>query len=254
MAPQRTLDGLTAIVTGASRGIGETLAFDLASRGAKVVITFTSDKSRDAVEKLKTRISSEANSSAIVVQCDLSDPSSPAKIIDETIAAFQHIDIIVNNAGMMLAKPIQDITLADFDAIFHLNVRAPMLLIQAALPHLRRPGRIINLSSVGARAHFPGVSAYQASKAALEGFTRGWAADLGGDGTTVNCVAPGPVESDMLDLVPESIVGPQKTETPVQKRVGTSQEIAEIVAFLAEGRSSWVSGQTISASGGYATY
>lgn len=241
-------------MTGASRGIGEVIAFDLASRGAKVAITFASDSSRDAVEKLKTRISSEADSAAIAVKCDLGDSASAGRIVDETVRAFQHVDIVVNNAAGMLAKPLQDITPADFDKIFHLNARAPLLLIQAALPHLRRPGRIINLSSVGGRGHYAGLSAYQASKAAIEGFTRGWAMELGVDGTTVNCVAPGPVQSDMLDEVPREIIQRQKDTTCVQRRVGTAQEVAEIVAFLAEERSSWVSGQTISASGGYATY
>ena len=206
------------------------------------------------MEKLQSRIATEASSAAIAVQCDLGNPSSATKIVDETVKAFQHVDIIVNNAGGMLAKPLQDITPEDFDQIFHLNARAPLLLIQAALPHLRRPGRIINLSSVGVRAHFAGLSAYQASKAAIEGFTRGWAMELGVDGTTVNCVAPGPVQSDMLDEVPEAIIRGQKEETCIERRVGTAQEVAEIVAFLAEERSSWVSGQTISASGGYATY
>ena len=241
-------------MTGASRGIGAVIAYDLASRGAKVACTYTSDSSRDSISNLQSRITDEANSESIAVQCDLGDPDSAAKIVDETVKAFQHIDILVNNAGGMLAKPLEEITVADFDKIFHLNARAPLLLIQAALPHLRRPGRIINLSSVGARGHYAGLSAYQASKAALEAFTRGWAMELGVDGTTVNCVAPGPVQSDMLDEVPKEIVQRQKDVTCVERRVGKAEEVAEIVAFLAERRSSWVSGQTISASGGYATY
>ena len=243
-----------AIVTGASRGIGAVIASDLASRGAKVALTYTSDSSRDAVLALKSRIEFEHKTNAITIQADLLKPESAKTIVDMTVQSFRHIDVLVNNAGCMLAKPLQDITLEDFDTVFYLNARAPLLMIQAALPHLRRPGRIINLSSVGGRAHFAGLSAYQASKAAIEGFTRGWAMELGVDGTTVNCVAPGPVESDMLDQVPEEIVQAQKEETCVQRRVRTSEEVAEIVAFLAEGRSSWVSGQTISASGGYATY
>lgn len=188
------------------------------------------------------------------MQADLLDPASAIAIVTEAVRAFHHLDILVNNAGAMLAAPLADISPADFDRVFHLNARAPLLLLQAALPHLRRPGRIINLSSVGARAHFPGLSAYQASKAAIEGFTRGWAMELGGDGTTVNCVAPGPVESEMLEAVPGAIVQAQKDETCVERRVGRAEEVAEVVAFLAEGRSSWVSGQTISVSGGYATY
>lgn len=127
-------------------------------------------------------------------------------------------------------------------------------MLQAVLPHLRRPGRIVNISSVGAREGYPGIATYSASKAALEGFTRGWAAELGKDGTTVNAVNPGPVQSEMLDQVSREIVEPQMKATAIEKRVGKAEEIAEIVAFLAEPRSSWVTGQCISASGGFKMY
>ena len=93
-------------------------------------------------------------------------------------------------------------TAEHFDEVFHLNVRAPLFMVQAVLPHLRRPGRIINISSVGAREGYAGTGTYSASKAALEGYTRNWAVELGKDGTTVNAVNPGPVESEMLDQVP----------------------------------------------------
>ena len=127
-------------------------------------------------------------------------------------------------------------------------------MAQAVLPHLRRPGRIINIGSVGGRGGYAGTGTYAASKAALEGYTRNWAIELGGDGTTVNCVNPGPVESEMLDQVDPTTVNQQKQVTPVGNRVGTAQEVAEIVAFLAEPRSSWISAQCISASGGYQKY
>ena len=136
----------------------------------------------------------------------------------------------------------------------HLNLRAPLFMLQAVLPHLRRPGRIVNISSVGARQGYPGTGTYAASKGALEAYTRNWAAELGKYGTTVNAVNPGPVQSEMLDQVDPEIVRPQKEATLVEQRVGLPEEIAEIVAFLAEGRSSWVSGQCISASGGYHCY
>lgn len=113
-------------------------------------------------------------------------------------------------------------------------------MVQAVLPHLRRPGRIINISSVGARAGYASTGVYSASKAALEGFTRNWAAELGKDGTTCNAVNPGPVQSEMLDKVDPKLIAPQKEATAVEKRTGTPEEIAEIVAFLAEPRSSWV--------------
>lgn len=136
----------------------------------------------------------------------------------------------------------------------HLNVRAPLLMVQAVLPHMRQPGRIISISSAAARAGYPGTGTYAASKAALEGYTRNWAAELGGDGTTVNCVNPGPVQSEMLEQVAVETVNMQKKLTPVENRLGTPEEIAEIVAFLAEPRSSWVTGRCIAASGGYQTY
>lgn len=218
------------------------IAFDLACRGAKVTITYSSDRSKKTADDLISRIQTEAKSSAIGVQCNLRSPSAPQQIVDETIAAFgQHIDILVNNAAEMSNAFIEDITPEHFDEIFHLNVRGPLLMLKAVLPHLRRPGRIVNLSSVGARAGFAGNGVYCASKAALEGFTRNWATELGKDGTTVNAVNPGPVQSEMLDQVDPNIVALQKEVTAVEKRVGKSEEVAEIVAFLAEPRSSWVS-------------
>ncbi|KAI6891473.1 hypothetical protein KC318_g12235 [Hortaea werneckii] len=251
----RSLEGKVAIVTGASRGIGEAIAFDLAARGAKVTITYSSDRSKKGADALVSRIKSETNGSAIDVQCDLKSPEAPKQIVDATTKAFgPHIDILVNNAAIISDKFAQDITAEHFDDMFYTNVRAPLFMLQAILPHLRRPGRIINISSIGGRQGFPGVSAYSSTKGALEGFTRGWAAELGKDGTTVNAVNPGPVQSEMLDQVDPKIVEPQFQATPVQNRSGKPEEIAEIVGFLAEPRSSWISAQCISASGGYAQY
>jgi len=242
-------------VTGASRGIGEAIAFDLASRGAKVTITYSSDRSKKGADALCQRIRSEANSSAIDVQCDLKDPDAPKQIVDATLKAFgQHVDILVNNGAIISDKFVQDITPEHFDEVMHTNVLAPVLMVKAVLPYLRRPGRIVNISSVGGREGYPGTGTYAASKAALEGYTRNWAAELGKDGTTVNAVNPGPVKSEMLDQVDPKIVEPQLKATPVEQRAGKPEEIAEIVAFLAEPRSSWVSGQCISASGGYHQY
>lgn len=228
---------------------------DLATRGAKVVVTYSSDRSKKAANELIAQIENEAKSAAIGVQCNLTDLDAPKQIVDATVKAFgHHIDILVNNAAAISNSFVADITPQHFDEIFHLNVRAPLMTIQAVLPHLRRPGRIINISSVAAREGYPGTGTYAASKAALEGYTRNWAMELGGDGTTVNCVNPGPVQSEMLDKVDPEVVKPQVQATAVQKRVGTAEEIAEIVGFLAEPRSSWVSGQCISASGGYHMY
>jgi 3-oxoacyl-[acyl-carrier protein] reductase len=124
-------------------------------------------------------------------------------------------------------------------------------MTKAVLPHLRAPGRIINMSSVGARFGPPQLALYAASKAAVEGMTRSLAQELGGAGHTVNAVAPGPTESEMLNDVPRDIVETQLKTTAVQHRVGTVDDIARIVAWLASEDGKWVSGQTISASGGF---
>ena len=189
------------------------------------------------------------------MQADLRNEAAPQEIISQTLSAFgPHIDILVNNAAEQITKPLSSITLSDYEKTYDLNIRATILLTQAVLPHLRRPGRIINMSSVGARGGFAELSLYCSSKAALEGLTRCWATELGGDGTTVNAVAPGPVDTDMLKTIPAPLVEAQTAVTAVQKRIGSLDDICQIVAFLACRESRWVSGQTINASGGFTMY
>lgn len=189
------------------------------------------------------------------IKADLRDVQSFADIVQHTRAAFgESIDILINNAGAEVVKGLQDITDEDFDFVYHLNVRAPMLLLGQVLPHLRAPGRIISLGSVGARQGFKNLSLYCSSKAALEGLTRCWAAELGAKNHTANVVNPGPVQSDMLDKIPKDLVEMQKVLTPLENRLGTFDDIAQIVAWLASEESRWVTGQSISASGGYDMY
>jgi 3-oxoacyl-[acyl-carrier protein] reductase len=147
--------------------------------------------------------------------------------------------------------PFAELTVEDYTQVFDLNVRAVMFLSQAILPHLRRPGRIINISSVGARAGFAQLTTYCASKAAAEGFTRSLAKEIGPNGHTVNAVEPGPVETEMIHKIPKEIVEMQKRDTPLENRLATVEEIAKVVAWLAEEQSQWITGQTISASGGW---
>jgi 3-oxoacyl-[acyl-carrier protein] reductase len=155
---------------------------------------------------------------------------------------------------MEMVRPLVEIRPEDFEFVYNLNVRAPVLLTQAVLPYLPRNGRVINIGSVGARAGFSNLSLYCSSKAALEGLTRAWAAELGHNGTTVNCVNPGPVQSDMLDNIPKDIVEGQKKGTPLENRLGTKEEIADVVAWLAGPDSRWVTGQSLSVSGGWDMY
>lgn len=162
------------------------------------------------------------------------------------------IDILVNNAGMGGLKPLAEITPNDYDDIFSVNVRGVLLLTVAIRPFLQPHGRIVNLSSVAARSGLPGGSVYAASKAALEGLTRAWGAELGVNGTTVNAVSPGPVPSDMLDAhLDHDVLKTIKAQTPVENRIATEEEIPNIVAWLASPAASWVTGQCINASGGF---
>ncbi|KAI9708504.1 MAG: hypothetical protein M1820_003965 [Bogoriella megaspora] len=251
-----TLAGKVAIVTGASRGLGVAMAYELAKRGAKVVVTYTSDRSTKGAEDVVASIKALKNGSdAIKVQADLRDLESPKKIVAETVAAFgNHIDVLVNNAGVEVHGKLQDLTPEIYTSCFDVNVRAVLFMTQAVLPYLRKPGRVINLSSVGGREGFPAFSIYGGTKGAIEQITRCLAMELGDDGHTVNAVAPGPVASDMLDQIPKELVDMQKKRTAVEHRIGQPEDVATIVAWLAEEQSRWVSGQTISASGGLSMY
>lgn len=264
-----SLANKVAIVTGASRGIGHGIALELAKRGAKVhyqsrcktymtliekqvVITYISPSSEAAVEDLISQIASLNNGSAAVkVSADLSTLEAPKAIVDATIAAFgPHIDILVNNAGVVQQIPFADLTPENFAAVYDVNVRGLIFMTQAVLPHLRAPGRIINISSIAARNGFVASASYCSSKAAVEGFTRSLAKEIGAHGHTANAVEPGPVDGDMIKKIPKELVAMQLKETPVEHRMAQPKDIAEIVAFLAEEQSRWISGQTLSASGG----
>ena len=228
--------------------------------------TYTSPSSEASVKDLLSRIEAlDRPSRCIAVRADLRDPASAPEIVRQCVGAFgPRIDVLVNNAAAELVKPLDGITPADFDSIYHLNVLAPLLLLQAVKPHLPSSssggggggggGRIINISSVGGRHGFRDLSLYCSSKAALEGMTRCWAAELGADGHTANAVSPGPIQSEMLDNIPADIVRAQREQTPMQQRLGTVDEAAQVVAWLASEESRWVTGQTLSVSGGWAMY
>ncbi|KAK5103738.1 hypothetical protein LTS08_003157 [Lithohypha guttulata] len=254
--PPQTLKGKVAIVTGASRGIGAVIALDLAKRGSDVCVTYMSESSKSKCEDLAAEVSKLSNGTKLVyIRADASQEESAEQVVEITTKSFgNHIDILVNNAAIEIDRPITKTTKEDFDKVYHTNVLGPLLLTKAVIPHLRIPGRIINISSVGARTGYKNLALYASSKAALEGLTRSFAAELGDKGTTVNAVAPGPVQSDMLNQIPDEIKIPQREATAVQKRFGEPQEIANAVAYLAGPDASWVSGQVLNLSGGWTMY
>lgn len=219
-------------------------------------MTYTSPGSEKSVDELVKRVEQLQNGSvAAKVQADLRQVEAPKKIVQATRSAFgDHIDILVNNAGCTLVKGLGDISVDDFSYVYDLNVRAVLLMSKEVLPYLRAPGRIINVSSVGARLGLKELSLYCSSKAAVEGITRCFAAELGHQGHTVNAVNPGPVQTDVLDGIPEEIVEKRKKSTPIENRLGTTDDIAQIVGFLSEESSRWITGQAISTSGGFSIY
>ena len=220
------------------------------------MVTFKSQSSAASADELLKKIERLQNGAkAIKVQADLRQVQAPGEIVNATRSAFgDHIDILVNNAGCELVRSLGDLSAQDFSYVFDLNVRAVTLMAKAVLPYLRAPGRIINVGSVGARSGFKDVSLYCSSKAAVEGLTRCYAAELGPQGHTVNTVNPGPVSTDILDRIPKEIVEMQKQMTPAEQRLGTTDDIAQIIGFLSEESSRWITGQAISATGGYAMY
>lgn len=181
----------------------------------------------------------------------LDGPNDFVTQLKSLVSGEPKIDILVNNAGMGGLTPLAEVTPKKYDDIFNVNVRGVLLLTVALRSFIQAHGRIINISSVAARSSLPGGSVYSASKAALEGLTRAWAAELGANGTTVNAVSPGPVPSDMLDSsMDQQMLSNLKAQTPIENRIATEQEIPNIVAWLASPAASWVTGQCINASGG----
>lgn len=193
---------------------------------------------------------------AIKVQVDIAEATAPRTIVDQTLAAFgPSIDILVNNAGIAVLKPFLETTVDDFDEGINVNLRGAFFLSQAVVPHLRRPGRIINISSIVSRHGGPFYGVYAASKAGLEAFTRSLALALGPSGHSVNAVLPGLTDTDMLQDITKSKSSADfhrgvAAATPMEGRVATPEEIARIVAFLAGSDSQWITGQSISATGG----
>lgn len=248
----KTLQGKIAIVTGASKqnGVGFAVAYALAEQGANIILHYNSNK--DAAQKSAEAIR-QLGVEVATVQADGSSLTFGKDIVQTTLAAFpgKTIDIIINNAGAIAAHPsLREMPAEAFDAIFHVNVRAVFLLLQAAEPHLTAPGaRIVNVSSVVARMGFGPANFYGGSKAALQAMTRGWSEELAPRGITVNVASLGPIETDLV--FPENHPEVHKFRTDQHiKRNGTTKEVAQAILFLASPGSSYVTGHVLNVDGG----
>ena len=199
---------------------------------------------------------SRLGSSAVSIQADLTDETAPETIVKKTLSAFNtfHIDILVNNAGVAEVRAVEDVTRMSYDAVFAVNARALFFMTQAVLPHIRKGGRIINVSSTGARTDVPCTSVYAGSKATVEAFTRVMAAEFGPKyGINVTAVNPGPIATDMYLSAPADLrkgMGAVVKAIPAGGRMGTPEDVADIVGFLASEESRWISGNVVTANGG----
>ena len=236
----RNLQGQKALVTGATSGLGRAIALQLARDGAEVIV-----HGRDAARGAQTVEAIRAEGGrARFVAGDLSDPASIKRLAEDV----GEIDILVNNAGFSAWGPTADFAVATFDSLFASNVRAPFYLVAAFAPAMaaRGTGSIINISSMAGRLGLPGGAAYGATKAALASLTQAWAAEFSPRGVRVNAVAPGPIYTRPESRELFDTLG----ATTALHRAADPAEIAEVVAFLASPRASYVTGAIVAADGG----
>ncbi len=233
----------TALITGASRGIGAATARRFAQEGYRLVLNYcTSKETAEALEK-------ELDTEVLLCPADVSREDEVAKMVTGALERFERIDVLVNNAGIAEQKLFSDITSQDWDRMFDVNVKGMYLVTKAVLPSMihEKRGSIVNLSSIWGLTGASCEVHYSAAKAAVIGFTKALAKELGPSGITVNCVAPGVVATDMNRHLPHEILEELKEEIPLGK-IGTPEEIAEMIYAMSQ--STYTTGQVISPNGG----
>ncbi|AUX42123.1 3-ketoacyl-ACP reductase [Sorangium cellulosum] len=242
------LSGKVAIVTGGSRGIGAAIAKRLAGDGAAVALSYVNreEPAMGVVAEIRS-----AGGRATAVRADVAEPAQITALFERAVAEHGRLDILVNNAGVYSTRTLGEIDEAHFEMIFNVNVRSVVLATQEAARRFGdEGGRIINLSSIVARSPRPSGSVYSASKAAIEALTRCHAAELGRRGITVNAVAPGLVNTEMIAPIVDSAPVQARLKASALGRLGQPEEIADTVAFLASNDSRWLTGQVVEVSGG----
>jgi 3-oxoacyl-[acyl-carrier protein] reductase len=247
-APKRPLEGLTALVTGADRGIGRGIVLELARAGCRVAVNY--HVTGELAEKVVTELGA-IGVEALAVQGDVSKSAEVQRMFAQVVDRFGRLTILVNNAGVQTWNPFLDVTEEEWDLVVDTNLKGCFLCSQAAARHMKDHGggSIVNIGSGCNRTPFPTLVAYTASKGGIEMLTKVAAVELGPHGIRVNCVAPGAVEIERTKLERPDYAGTWGRATPLG-RVGTPEDIARVVAFLVSDNSQFVTGQTIWVDGG----
>lgn len=244
-----TLNNKVILVTGASRGIGAEIAQQLASAGAKVIVNYAGGK--DAAEQVVASIKDKGGD-AIAIQADVSNSEAVKQLFDQAISHYGKIDVLVNNAGIMITKLIKDTTDEDFSRQFDINVRGTFNTLREAATQLADNGSIINFSSTTTRVMMPTYGTYVATKGAVEQLTRVFAKEVGSRGINVNAILPGPTNTALFtDGKPQEVID-RLASLNAFNRLGEPADIAKIVVFLVGDDAKWISGQTIGANGAMA--
>jgi 3-oxoacyl-[acyl-carrier protein] reductase len=241
-------DNKTALVTGGSRGIGKAIAETLAQRGARVVIA---DRQLDLAETTASELAATTGQTVIALHVDVTDPVSVKTLVDQVLAKFQRLEILVNNAGVTRDTLLVRMEEADWDLVLNVNLKGAYHCSKAAVRQMmkQRYGRIVNIASVSGIAGQAGQTNYSASKAGLIGFTKALAREVGPRGITVNAVAPGFVPTALTEALPADLKEASLKAIPLG-RWGTPQEIASAAAFLASDEAGYITGHVLSVDGG----
>jgi 3-oxoacyl-[acyl-carrier protein] reductase len=244
----------TALVTGASRGIGRATALALAEQGTHVLVHY--GRSAKEAESLVSDIQTKGGS-ANAISTDLGIPSGAEKLAKQVRSIVDRLDVLVLNAGISKAALVADYTVEDFDNLFATNVRSPFFLVQQLLPILGDGSNVIVISSLGAHAVVgkpgldnPSLLAYASTKGALETLVKNWAAILGPRGIRVNAVAPGVIDTDMSNFTKTEAGRDAALGMQALKRIGKPEDVADVVAFLASDAARWITGASIPVDGG----